>query len=122
LIVSSTYNPKRGEVLRVRFDPTEDSEQAGERPALVLSPDYINERAPIILVAPFTTRKTERVYAFEALIQPPEGGLTQRSKIMLLHVRGIDKARITGNFGTLSAETMERVEEALRVATGLTTV
>ena len=118
----STYSPKRGEVLRVRFDPTEGSEQAGERPALVLSPDLINERAPIILVAPFTTRKTERVYAFEALIEPPEGGLTQRSKVMLLHVRGIDKARITGSYGTLSEEAMEGVEEALRIATGLTAV
>ncbi len=99
-----TSNPKRGDVLRVRFDPTEGSEQAGERPALVISPDIINERAPIILVAPLTTRKTERVYAFEALIEPPEGGLLQRSKVMLLHVRGIDKARITGSYGTLSAE------------------
>jgi mRNA interferase MazF len=120
--VRSTSSPKRGEVLRIRFDPTEGSEQAGERPALVLSPDLINERAPIILVAPLTTRKTERVYAFEALLEPPEGGLPQRSKVMLLHVRGIDKARITGSYGILSAEAMERVEEALRIATGLTAI
>ena len=118
----SINNPKRGDVLRIRFDPTEGSEQAGERPALVLSPDLINERAPIILVAPLTTRKTERVYAFEALLEPPEGGLTQRSKVMLLHVRGIDKARITGLYGTLSEEAMVRVEEALRIAVGLTTI
>ncbi len=108
--------------MRVRFDPTEGSEQSGERPALVLSPDVINENAPIILVAPFTTRKTERIYAFEALIEPPEGGLRQRSKVMLLHVRSIDKARITGSYGTLSKEAMERVDTALGVATGLTIV
>ena len=116
----STDSLKRGDVVRVRFDPTEGSEQAGERPALVLSPDLINERAPVVLVAPFTTRKTERVYAFEALVEPPDGGLTQRSKVMLLHLRGVDKTRITGRYGALSEETMRSVEEALRIVTGLT--
>jgi mRNA interferase MazF len=65
-------SPKRGEILRVRFDPIEGSEQAGERPALVLSSNLINEHAPVILVAPLTTRKTDRVYAFEALVVPPK--------------------------------------------------
>lgn len=120
--MSSTDSPKRGDVVRVRLDPTAGSEQAGERPALVLSPDFINEHAPIVLVAPFTTRKTERVYAFEALIEPPDGGLPQRSKVMLLHLRGVDKARITGRYGTISEEAMGRVEEALRIAVGLTPV
>ncbi len=112
-------SPKRGDVLRIRFDPTPGSEQAGDRPALVISPDLINERAPIILVAPLTTRKTERAYAFEALIEPPDGGVTQRSKVMLLHIRGVDKARIMGKYGSVSQETMRRVDSALRIATGL---
>ena len=37
---------KRGDIVRVRLDPVEGSEQAGERPALVISPDVINEPAP----------------------------------------------------------------------------
>ena len=106
----------------MRFDPTEGSEQAGDRPALVLSPDFINERSPVILVAPLTSRKTERVYAFEALVESPEAGLTQRSKVLLLHLRGVDKRRITGAYGVVTAETMARVEEALRIATGLTRI
>ena len=115
----STDNLKRGDVIRVRFDPTEGSEQSGERPALVLSPELINARAPIILVAPLTTRKTERVYPFEALIEPLEGGLHQRSKVLLLHMRGIDKSRIIGRYGTLSDEVISRVDSAIRIATGL---
>lgn len=117
--MSSNYSVKRGDVLRIRFDPSEGSEQAGERPALVISPDIINERAPIILVAPLTTRKTERVYPFEALIEPPEGGLSQRSKVMPLHIRGVDRVRITGVYGTLSPSTMQSVDEAIRIAVGL---
>ena len=110
---------RRGDVVRVRFDPTEGAEQAGERPALVISPDLINERSPVILVASLTSRKTERVYSFEVLIEPPEGGLSLRSKALLLQLRSIDKTRITGQYGSVSADTMRRVDDALKIAVGL---
>jgi len=118
----SNRNPRRGDILRARLSPIEGSEQGGERPVLVLSPDLINEHASVILVAALTSRKTDRLYPFEALIEPQEGGLTQRSKVMLLHIRSIDKRRILGYYGRVSDEVMARVDEALRIATGLTPV
>lgn len=111
--------PKRGDVVQVQLSPVIGSEQAGTRPALVISPDVINEHSPVILIAPLTTKKTERVYPFEALIEPPEGGVARRSKVMLTHLRGVDKRRIIEIHGRVSVETMHRVEEALKVATGL---
>ena len=117
---SESISPRRGDVVRVKFDPTEGSEQAGERPAIVISPDFINERAPIVIVVPLTSRKTEHPFAHEALIEPPDGGIPKRSKAMLIHMRGIDKLRIIATYGSISAETMSRVEEALKIATGLT--
>lgn len=119
---NSNPEPQRGDILRVRLNPVEGSEQGGERPVLVLSPDIINQHSTVILVAALTTRKTDRVYPFEALMEPPEGGLTQRSKVMLLHVRSIDKQRILGYYGQVSAEVMARVDEALKIAVGLTTI
>lgn len=112
-------NPRRGDVVRVRLDPTEGSEQSGTRPSLVISADLVNEHAPIVLVASITSRKTERVYPFEALIEPPEGGLTMTSKVSLIQIRGVDKQRIIAHYGSVSAEVMERVEAALKIATGL---
>lgn len=109
----------RGDVVRVRFDPVEGSEQAGERPAVVLSPDLINEHSPVILIAAVTSRKTDRVYPFEALIEPPDGGLTLRSKALLMQIRTISKSRIVGRYGQISDDTMRRVEDALKIATGL---
>ena len=110
---------RRGEVVRVRLDPTVGSEQAGQRPALVISPDLINEHSPVVLVAAITSRKTHRVYPFEALIEPPEGGLRMRSKVLLMQLRSIDKSRVSGSLGQVSETTMRRVEEALKIATGL---
>lgn len=110
---------RRGDVIRVRLDPTEGSEQAGERPALVISTDLINRHSPIILIVPITSKKTEKVYAFDALIEPPVGGLSLRSKALLMQTRSLDKRRVLGYYGCLDAETMLRVEDALRVAVGL---
>jgi len=86
----------------------------------VLSPDVINERCPVILIASLTSKKTDRVYPFEVLIEPPEGGLRQRSKVLLMHLRAVDQQRLVGNYGQVSEDTMRKVEEALKVATGLT--
>lgn len=87
---------------------------------LVVSPDVINEHSPVILVASITTRKVDRVFPFEVLIEPPEGGLTRRSKVMLMQLRSVDKRRVTGRYGAVAATTMRRAEEALKVAAGLT--
>ena len=103
----------------MRLDPVEGAEQAGERPALVISPDIVNQHSPVILLAAITSRKTERVYPFEALLLPPEGGLASRSKVLLLQLRAIDRARVVGSCGVISAAAMGRVEEALRIAVGL---
>ena len=116
----SNRNPQRGDILRVRLNPIEGSEQGGERPVLVLSPDIINAHSPVILVSALTSRKTDRLYPFEALIKPPEGGLDQQSKVMLLHIRSIDKRRITGYYGHVSEDVMAQVDAALKIAVGLT--
>lgn len=110
---------RRGDLVRVRLDPVEGSEQSGERPALVLSPDLINEHSPVVLVAPITSKKTTRVYPFEALIEPPEGGVSKPSKVLLIQMRALAKSRIARRYGRVTAKTMERVDAAIRIATGL---
>jgi mRNA interferase MazF len=106
--------------VRVRLDPVEGSEQGGTRPALIISPDIINEHCPVVLLAAITSKKTEKVYPFEVLLEPPEAGLTQRSKVLLMQLRSVDKQRLAGLYGEVSKDTVRKVEEALKVATGLT--
>jgi len=110
---------RRGDVVRARFDPVEGSEQGGIRPALVISPEAINRHSPIILLAPLTTKKTERIYAFECLVEAGDGGLRARSKALLLQLRGVSRSRITGFYGTVSDETLKRMDAALKIAVGL---
>ena len=110
---------RRGDVVRVRLDPVEGSEQAGERPALILSPDIINEHSPVVVLASITSKRTERVFAFEALLEPPDGGLPLRSKVMLMQIRSVNKTRLIGYYGRASETVMHQVDQALKVAIGL---
>lgn len=109
----------RGDVVRVDLDPIVGSEQSGERPAVIISPDAVNEHSPVVIVAAITSKKTQRVYALEAAIEPPEGGLKVRSKAMLLQIRSVDKRRISFVYGQLSRPTMAQVDSALKLAVGL---
>ena len=46
---------QRGEVYWVRLNLTEGSEQAGTRPAVILSRDAINHSSPVVVICPLTT-------------------------------------------------------------------
>ncbi len=48
--------PDRGDVIMLSFDPTLGHEQAGFRPAVVLSPDIYNKASGLCLVCPITTK------------------------------------------------------------------
>lgn len=110
---------RRGDIVRARFDPVEGSEQGGTRPALVVSPAIINNAGTVVLLAAITSRNLDRVYPFEALLEGGEGGLSRSSKVMLRHLRAMDKGRISGRLGSLSPEAMLQVDAALSVAVGL---
>lgn len=110
---------RRGDVVWVRLGPVEGSGQGERRPALVLSPDLVNQHSPVVIAAAITAKKTSRVYPFEALLLPSESGLSATSKVLLLQIRSLDKSRIEGRAGHLEPGTMLKVNEALKVATGM---
>lgn len=109
---------RRGDVVRARFDPVEGSEQAGTRPAIVLSPDSYNRRSPLVILAPLTTQNTERLYPHEALIEAGDGA-PLRSKALLPQLRSMAKSRILSYYGRVSAQTLQAIDAALQIAVGL---
>lgn len=66
---SESYFPKKGDVVWIDFNPQSGREQAGRRPALVISSTLYNRRVRLALVCPITTRV--KGYTFEVPI--PEG-------------------------------------------------
>jgi len=112
--------PKRGEVYLVRLDPTEGSEQAGTRPAVVVSRDAINRHSPVIVICPLTNAaRLPKLYPSDVRIKAPEGGLTKDSVVLTGQVRAIAKGRLLKRLGELRPDTVEQIERALKITLDL---
>jgi mRNA interferase MazF len=111
--------PKRGEVYLVNFDPTIGAEIQKTRPALVVQNNIANRYSPITIVGAISSQFDDQLYPTEVLIQPPEGGLTIPSVVLLNQVRSVDKRRLVRRLETLTPTTMERVDRAILISLGL---
>lgn len=67
------YVPERGDAIWINFNPKAKHEQAGRRPALVLSPNSYNGKVGLCLLCPITNK--EKGYPFEVSI-PADTGVT----------------------------------------------
>jgi mRNA interferase MazF len=86
-MTSTTYVPNVGDLIWTDFDPARGHEQAGRRPALVISPATFTEYTNFAIVCPVTSR----VRPFPtSVVLPP--GLPIGGEILLSHLRSIDIA------------------------------
>ena len=54
--MAASYVPDTGEVVWLDFDPQAGHEQAGHRPALVISPSTYNAKTKLMVCCPMTTK------------------------------------------------------------------
>jgi mRNA interferase MazF len=112
--------PKRGDVYRARLDPSEGSEQSGERPVVVMSRDAINQSSPVLVVVPITDRAHKtRIYPSHVILKTGEGGLTKESVALGEQVRAINKTRLTNYLGHLSDNSITQIGAALKITLDL---
>lgn len=85
------YVPEAGDVVWLDFDPQAGHEQAGRRPALVISPASYNSRTGLMLCCPLTTQI--KGYPFEVLIagKPDNVALSDQIKSLDWRVRRAEK-------------------------------
>lgn len=106
--------PSRGDVWLVDLNPTRGHEQAGVRPAVVLSADLFNRGpADLVVVLPLTSRA--RGVPLHVPVGPPEGGLRQPSFIKCEDIRSITTERLVERWGAVSLRTMASVEDRVRI-------
>jgi mRNA interferase MazF len=104
---------RRGDVYYFDPDPVVGSEQAGRRPAVVISRDSINSTSTVLVVIPISTYRGRRLYSSEVLIEAPEGGLSRDSVALADHVRAVGIERLHNRIGSVEDETLEAIEKAL---------
>ena len=108
------WAPKRGDAVWIDLNPQAGSEQAGGRPALVVSPRTYNGKVGLALLCPITNRA--KGYPFEVAI--PDG-LRVTGVILADHLKSLDwRTRKADFIATLPADTVEQViEKALLLLT-----
>jgi len=105
---------ERGEVWLVDLNPIRGHEQAGRRPALVVSTTQFNNGpAGLVVVVPMTTR--DRRIPMHVPVEPPEGGVRRRSFIKCEDIRSISTERLARRWGVISTQTMAVVADRLRI-------
>ena len=77
--------PERGDLVWIDFDPQSGREQAGRRPALVMTPARYNRLVGLLIACPVT--KQAKGYPFESALT---AGLPIQGVVLSDHVRSLD--------------------------------
>jgi mRNA interferase MazF len=110
--------PSRGEIWQVELDPVRAHEQAGVRPALIMSIDGFNHGpAGLIVAIPLTTKR--KGIPWHVAVSRGEAGLQYDSFIKCEDVRSISTDRLLRRWGIISDAALRQVEDRLRILLGL---
>ncbi len=111
---SPAYVPDGGDLVWFSFSPHAGREQAGRRPALVLSPHSYNVKTSLCLVCPIT----EQVKGYPFEVELPEG-LPVRGVVLSDHVKSSDwRARHATCIGSAPTEVLQQVRAKMKPLLG----
>jgi mRNA interferase MazF len=99
--------PSRGDLVWIDFTPNAGHEQAGRRPALVLSPKEYHQRTSFVIVCPITG--TIKGYPFEVVL--PDG-LPISGAVLADQIKSIDRHARRIEFAGKAPESIVRDVQA----------
>ncbi len=108
------YVPEAGDIVWLEFDPQAGHEQAGHRPALVLSPAAYNVKKGLMVCCPLSTKA--KGYPFEVLTQV-DG---QEGVALSDQVKSLDwRVRKAKKKGTVPEEVLQDVRAKIKALLGI---
>jgi len=106
------YVPQAGDIVWLNFTPQAGHEQAGHRPALVVSPAAYNDKTSLMICCPLTTQIKN--YPFEVLV---EGNPS--SVVLADQVKSLDwRVRKAKRKGTVSPSELAEVRAKILALIG----
>lgn len=108
------FVPDAGDIVWLEFSPQSGHEQAGHRPALVLSPGAYNSKTGMMICCPMTAQI--KGYPFEVVIHATEAS----GAVLSDQVKSLDwRARKATPKGKVSAEELDEVRGKIRSLLGM---
>lgn len=112
--------PRRGEIYLTALDPTLGREIQKTRPALIVQNDVSNRLSQITIVAPITSTVRFPLNPVHVLLPADQTtGLSVTSVAVFNQIRAVDRIRLIKRLGAVDDETLERVDEAIKISLGL---
>lgn len=108
---------KRGDVFYAKLSPVVGSEQGGMRPVVVIQNDKGNKYSNTIIIAPISKKMSKPPIPTHVIFT--DAALSYVSMILCEQLRTIDKQRLGQWICTLDEETMEKVDQAIKVSLNL---
>ena len=106
--MSPSFVPDRGNIVWLEFNPQRGHEQAGHRPALVISPKAYNRRVGLALFCPITSKS--KGYPFEVQLDTD----SIKGVVLADQIKSLDwQARRAQLVDTVSSSTMDEVRAKL---------
>ena len=106
--MAANYIPEAGDIVWLHFDPQAGNEQAGHRPALVVSPAAYNAKTGLMLCCPMTTKI--KGYPFEVII-----AASPASAVLADQIKSLDWVARKASFK--AKITLAQLEEIRKKAT-----
>ncbi len=98
----ASYIPSRGDLVWLQFNPQAGHEQAGRRPALVISPSSYNRRVGLAVCCPVTSQV--KGYPFEVLLP---AGLGVEGAVLSDQIKSLDwRVRKARRIGSVPADVL----------------
>lgn len=108
---------KRGEVWIADLGAPNGCEQRGVRPVIILQNDVGNHFSPTVIVAALTDNRKKFMPTHVAVSKAE--GIEKDSVALMEQIRTIDKTLLKHKVCSVSADTMVKVNHAIRVSLGL---
>lgn len=114
MVGSRPYVPERGDLVWISFTPQAGHEQAGRRPALVVSPAAYNRKVGLALLCPVTSQV--KGYPFEVALPEdlPIAGVVLADQVRSLDWQARRTERIARAPDQVTAEVLARLLPLLR--------
>lgn len=110
-MASRAYVPDAGDIVWLEFDPQAGHEQAGHRPALVMSPALYNGKTGLLVCCPLSTKI--KGYPFEV---PTQVGGQKKGVVLSDQVKSLDwKVRRAKKKGAVPEAVLQAVRARIKV-------
>jgi mRNA interferase MazF len=99
---------KRGEIWNANLDPVKGSEQAGQRPCVIVSPDSMNDNLSTVIVIPLTSKTKPWPTRVDVTFREISG------QAICEQIRTISKIRLVKKRGELKLQELLQIKLVLK--------